>query len=199
MDNRTDKNTFFVVQDAKYEKLTVLGPVVDIFNHPLREETPRSYISQGRLWECQCECGKKLLVSEFSLSRGRNKSCGCLRYTQGPNWEKKQKALDLKLKRMEIQAIIKRLSYELSQHKATPAQFRNDARMQECGKELRAAIAKKASIAAQYHNSGEKKRRITNPAKIQHLREVGVLDDWEARALAHAAKEIERTKGLALK
>lgn len=31
------------------------------------------------LWECQCVCGKTVVVSRNNLTRGHTKSCGCLR------------------------------------------------------------------------------------------------------------------------
>lgn len=33
---------------------------------------------KGLLWECQCDCGKKVVVSGNSLMMGKTKSCGCL-------------------------------------------------------------------------------------------------------------------------
>ena len=34
---------------------------------------------QGEYWNCLCECGKSVQASEFDLTYGRKKSCGCLR------------------------------------------------------------------------------------------------------------------------
>lgn len=35
--------------------------------------------SRRAMWECVCECGKKVIVSGCNLRPGRNISCGCLR------------------------------------------------------------------------------------------------------------------------
>ncbi len=40
----------------------------------------KSYTKNNMIyWECQCECGKKVIVSGQCLRRGNTKSCGCLR------------------------------------------------------------------------------------------------------------------------
>lgn len=31
------------------------------------------------MWQCRCDCGKEVLVSEEQLSCGRSRSCGCLK------------------------------------------------------------------------------------------------------------------------
>lgn len=48
----------------KFHKLTVIKRVGSRRNHSL--------------WECQCECGKTILVTRDSLISGNVKSCGCL-------------------------------------------------------------------------------------------------------------------------
>jgi hypothetical protein len=48
-----------------YGKLTVLS-----FNHKEHFES---------FWNCECECGRKVVVRGTSLVSGRTKSCGCLK------------------------------------------------------------------------------------------------------------------------
>lgn len=48
-----------------FGRLTVLG---------LAETNPKK---RGAYWECQCECGAKVVVSGASLRNGHTKSCGC--------------------------------------------------------------------------------------------------------------------------
>ena len=55
----------------RFGNLTVLG---------ISEE--RSY-KGSILWNCQCGCGKKVVVAEDSLISGHYKSCGCGRIEQG--------------------------------------------------------------------------------------------------------------------
>lgn len=35
----------------------------------------------GAMWICRCDCGVEKVVDEWSLTRGRTKSCGCFRRT----------------------------------------------------------------------------------------------------------------------
>lgn len=158
MEKRTDSSVFFVIDGANYFRLTMIRKVEDIYNHPLRETTPRTYINQGNVWECACVCGKHVLISEFNLARGRNKSCGCMRYKNlRPNT---QEAHALKLERMKNLHEIKEL--QLEQKCLTESlRARHDTvdvlRRREVGDLLRAAFAKKASIAAQYHRNRKPK------------------------------------------
>lgn len=48
----------------------VFGKLKVIGKSPVR---PRS----DYLWDCVCECGKKVSVRQFNLLRGKSKSCGC--------------------------------------------------------------------------------------------------------------------------
>ena len=36
-----------------------------------------------RLWDCECECGNKRILSSSKLNSGKHKSCGCLRVDNG--------------------------------------------------------------------------------------------------------------------
>lgn len=59
-------------------KLTLVGPVDDLSIVPLT--TPRSYLVQGSLWACLCDCGEVAYYPENVLKRQMVKSCGCIRY-----------------------------------------------------------------------------------------------------------------------
>ncbi len=50
------------------KRFTQLTVISDAGNHPT---TGESY------WECQCDCGKTLKVTGYSLTSGNTKSCGC--------------------------------------------------------------------------------------------------------------------------
>lgn len=55
----------------KFEKLTVVSAAADILS---KKEGGRSYTA----WNCQCECGKIIIVRTSTLKSGRQKSCGCI-------------------------------------------------------------------------------------------------------------------------
>ena len=61
-----------------YGHLTVIqGPIRKRIQHSI------GVTRTVKKWLCQCECGKKTLVSQSSLSGGLTKSCGCLRFKPG--------------------------------------------------------------------------------------------------------------------
>src|ERR1043166_3695249 len=37
---------------------------------------------EKRRWECQCACGRKVIVAQISLRSGHTKSCGCQRFKE---------------------------------------------------------------------------------------------------------------------
>jgi hypothetical protein len=197
MDNSPEKVVFFVVESAKYHKLTVVAQIYDIRNHPLYEQTPQSYIQQGRLWECKCECGVSFLVSEHSLSRGKHKSCGCMRYGKRPyDIERKRLSNEYKIRKMEIDSRIKVLRFELATLKTENSLIRDEKRIDLVAADLRSAYARKASLVAKYYKDGSRKRKIVNPDKIVRLRELELISELEEKALKHAAREIEKQRGL---
>ncbi len=49
-----------------------------------------------KLWECECDCGNKVIHSSSELNYGRVKSCGCLKHESG-EMRKKYNARDRKL------------------------------------------------------------------------------------------------------
>ncbi len=54
----------------------------DLKNQRFGRLIPIQHIGRNKrrsLWECQCDCGKKLIVSSSHLVSGHTKSCGCYR------------------------------------------------------------------------------------------------------------------------
>jgi hypothetical protein len=41
-------------------------------------DTGRSTRHGKAVWECECECGKKIFTTAYLLCKGETKSCGCL-------------------------------------------------------------------------------------------------------------------------
>lgn len=60
---------FIDLTGQKFGRLTVIKRAENII-----EPSGKSVV----VWECQCECGKKLNISGKSLRSGNTKSCGCL-------------------------------------------------------------------------------------------------------------------------
>lgn len=60
-----DRPRFIDRTGEKFSRLKILNPVMD---------------KKGRhtLWECECDCGNKTIVSNTHLFNGHTKSCGCL-------------------------------------------------------------------------------------------------------------------------
>ena len=54
----------------KYGRLTVLGRAENYIS-------PNGF--QNTQWDCLCECGNKIVVSQANLRNGETRSCGCLR------------------------------------------------------------------------------------------------------------------------
>jgi len=92
---------------TKIGRLTIGDLVRWVTEHPLYEATPVSYLRQGRLWECLCECGETKLISEAHLSTGRIKSCGCLRR------ERKELGLRKRLNKVEQKIRSQQLTKEI--------------------------------------------------------------------------------------
>lgn len=50
---------------------------VDITGKQFGRLTVSHYVGDGR-WECECECGNRVVVQTYNLNSGNTKSCGCL-------------------------------------------------------------------------------------------------------------------------
>ena len=57
---------------------------------------------EGRLWECQCDCGNKKLVSTYSLTAGRVRSCGCINSLMNSKIETIFRNLNIKYEKEKI-------------------------------------------------------------------------------------------------
>lgn len=106
--------------------LTVGDLVRNVQSHPLFPEIKVSYLRQGRLRECICDCGKEVLYSEAALACGRVKSCGCLRQAR---WDRKaQDASQLNTVKkdiLEIRGEIQSAKLGLSKWKLQPITYRD--------------------------------------------------------------------------
>lgn len=106
--------------------------------HPLYLETPVSYLQQGRLRECICDCSNMRLIAEAILATGRVKSCGCLRQ------EIRAKASQKKVGRLEVKAakanLLHRIKIEqakLQALKMQPVYTRDEEAILECAARIR--------------------------------------------------------------
>ena len=50
---------------------------VDITGKQFGRLTVSHYVGDGQ-WECECECGNRVVVRTYNLNSGNTKSCGCL-------------------------------------------------------------------------------------------------------------------------
>lgn len=57
---------------------------------------------EGRLWECQCDCGNKKLVSTYSLTANRVRSCGCINSLMNSKIETIFRNLNIKYEKEKI-------------------------------------------------------------------------------------------------
>lgn len=125
--------------------LTVGELVRDLKNHPLYHETPTSYLSQYKLWECHCDCGNVKLFSENVLSAGELRSCGCLRMKMRQEaWERKKALAQRKAHKREIQFKLSCAMDKLAVLKLAPPGHRNELLLEETGKEIRRLRSMKA-------------------------------------------------------
>lgn len=67
-----------IYSGVKVGKLEMIEPVKASEPRVVESRTPFSYIAQGSLWECKCDCGTICYISEYQLERQKVKSCGCI-------------------------------------------------------------------------------------------------------------------------
>lgn len=136
----------FVYPGQRIGQLVVVDLVRHVQTHPLYLTTPISYLRQGRLYECLCDCGQAVLYSESVLAPGTLKSCGCLRQAKA---RKRLEARQDKEKRLahkkEIRSRIKDLQKQLKALKTSPDHIRlsqeTNLEMTRIGSELRKLYA----------------------------------------------------------
>jgi hypothetical protein len=137
-------------------RLTIGELVKDIRHHPLFVETPFGYVSQGKLRECQCVCGKTKLLSEAILRTGRIQSCGCLRaeVLEGRNREKNQNLRDAQ-DRKYIISQIKLEQRILKAHQMADSRVRDEKTIQDTAAKIRNLYTAKNLIRRRHAKGGE--------------------------------------------
>ena len=101
------KPKLLVVEGKKTGQILIGSLVRDVQNHDLYLLTPQSYLQHGRLRECYCDCGQVVLYSEYILSSGEIKSCGCLRK------RKQESAFVIRVEREKLKAERKSLDQQI--------------------------------------------------------------------------------------
>lgn len=116
-------------------------------DHELFYLTPTSYLQQGRLRECVCDCGQRRLISESILATGRLQSCGCLRA------EIRSSASMSKVKRLQDKAEQTNLQLQIQIEQAkmraltmTPVPYRDEKECQKTIEILRQLYLQKGAL-----------------------------------------------------
>lgn len=134
----------------KLGKLTIGEMVFDPINHELYSSTKLSYLQQGRLRECHCDCGTTKLISESALSTSRVKSCGCLRKEMiGKSQDKKILNMELHEAKRSVIAETKILQAKLARLRCVPVQIRDDSEINKIGAEIRSLFAQRSKLTLQ--------------------------------------------------
>lgn len=138
------KEVISISDGTKYHFLTV-GPIVfDVCSHPLYLTTPISYVAQGAVRECTCECGNQVLYSENALVSGRVKSCGCLRKARNEKAHQEKLVRDsFKLVKKEILLAIQQAQQELRVIQASVGSAQRNKDMDAVAMKLRKLFALK--------------------------------------------------------
>lgn len=146
MMNSPKKLIPIIMPGLRIGRIEVIELVYNVQDHELYNETPISYLQQGRLHEVLCDCGRRRLISESILASGRIQSCGCLRK------EIRMKATEKKAKRLHKESIKKenKIAIKLEQTRLRTLQLstdpQKDLKIEECGKNLRRLFAQKAHL-----------------------------------------------------
>ncbi len=141
------KQKILIIDGAIVGKLTVGDLIRDLRNHPLFDETPKSYLHQGRLRECHCECGIIRLLPEAILASGRLQSCGCYRYEVRMKAQKDK--IDRLKRKAEKQYLVSQIKYEqarLRHLQVVRVPMRDEKAITECGAILRSLFARKNQL-----------------------------------------------------
>ncbi len=140
---RNDK--LMITEGMTIGRLTVYGLVRNIQEHPLYVETPLSYLRQGRLRECVCDCGFIKLICESALSTGRIMSCGCLKAEiRAKSALEAVTRLEKKALRSQINNAIKIEQVRLKSLQMVNVHYRDEKAIDACGTRLRSLFAQKA-------------------------------------------------------
>lgn len=120
--------------------------VLNVQEHPLFSETPISYLQQGKLRACACDCGRVRLFAESILAANRLRSCGCVRA------KIRQGAAEGKLDRM-TRAVRKQQvtqALQLEQQKLRILQMapipRDEKSILECAMKIRSLYAQRRNL-----------------------------------------------------
>ncbi len=155
------KTRINITEGCSVGRLSVGQLVFNIRYHPLFEETPISYIRQGRLRECTCACGKVKLISEKSLESGRVLSCGCLKR------EKSIIAAQNRLKHVNNSEEKKRIVQEIRSEQARLAYYRiqnprDEQKIDLILARIRELMLKRLKTVDFRRNAGDRVRRREN-------------------------------------
>lgn len=139
------KEKLLISPGVKIGFLEVGDLVTNVKDHPLYYETPHSYLTHWRLYECVCICGKVRLYSESVLAQGEIKSCGCLKEAKRQAaYEEKEKALQRKNHKREITHQLAMAMDKLSIMLKAPLGVRNQVVIDETQARIRHLRAMKA-------------------------------------------------------
>jgi len=131
--------------------LTLVELVRNLQGHKLYATTPVSYMKQGRVWECKCQCGNSVLYSENALTSGRLKSCGCVKKGKSQKaFDLREEATQRKVKARTIRLRIFELQQKLKSIQSLPGYLRNipeyNLEVQAISDELRSLFAQKGYV-----------------------------------------------------
>lgn len=166
MQNYSGNNKTIIEPGAKINLLEVIERVVLLRQHDLFYDTPKSYLLQGPVWECHCHgCGQRKLISGAQLTRGKLKSCGCLRQRM---WQEARQRKIEKLKRAinlrNVNNQIKIEKYKLAELNIQLPTDSRDKLVDECSARLRNLYGQKAGLTPRKTN-----KKIPDPETLQEI------------------------------
>lgn len=171
-----------VVSGIRIGRLTIGELAHWVKEHPAYELTPISYLRQGRLRECFCDCGEIRLISETHLATGRIKSCGCLRR------ERKELGLKKKVSKIEMEMEQARLTGQLRMEQAKLAQQRaalvkDEDRIAEHVTRIREILQQKTNLANRISSTRRraKQRLRYKERKLREEYGIGTTQEHESQ------------------